>query len=86
MPQVPCTACGYCEKGCVQKVAIPGIFRAMNNYMIYGNKEGAEGNYAWETREGGLASKCIQCGACEDVCPQHIKITKELVKAKELFE
>lgn len=86
MPQVPCTACGYCEKGCVQKVAIPGIFRAMNNYMIYGNKEGAEGNYAWETREGGLASKCIQCGACEDVCPQHIKITKELVRAKELFE
>lgn len=86
MPQVPCTACGYCEKGCVQRVAIPGIFRAMNNYMIYGNKEGAEGNYAWETRNGGLASKCIQCGACEDVCPQHIKITEELVKAKEIFE
>ena len=40
MPQVPCTACRYCEKGCPQQIAIPGIFRALNNYMIYGNKEG----------------------------------------------
>lgn len=86
MPQVPCTACRYCEKGCPQQIAIPGIFRALNNYMIYGNKEGAEGNYEWETREGGVASKCIECGSCEDVCPQHIKIIKELKKAKEMFE
>lgn len=86
MPQVPCTACRYCEKGCPQQVAIPGIFRALNNYMIYGNKEGAEGNYAFETRAGGVASKCIECGSCEDVCPQHIGIIKELKKAKEVFE
>ena len=86
MPQVPCTACRYCEKGCPQGIAIPGIFRAVNNYMIYGNKEGAEGNYSWETREGGVASKCIECGNCEDVCPQHIQIIEELKKAKDLFE
>ena len=86
MPHIPCTACRYCEKGCPQSVAIPGIFRAMNTYMIYGHKEGAEGNYSWETREGGVASKCIECGNCEDVCPQHISIIKELKKARELFE
>lgn len=86
MPQIPCTSCRYCEKGCPQGVAVPGIFRAVNNLMIYGNRKGAEGNYAWETREGGLASRCIKCGSCEAVCPQHISIMEELEKAKELFE
>ena len=86
MPNVPCTGCQYCVKGCPQEVAIPGIFRAMNNQMIYGNVEGAKGNYAWETSKGGVASKCIGCGACEAVCPQHIKIVDELKKAVEMFE
>ena len=32
------------------------------------------------------ASECIQCGACEEVCPQHIGIREELEKAAELFK
>lgn len=86
LPQVPCTACGYCTKGCPQGIAIPGIFRAMNNYLMYNNLTGALGNYAWETREGGIASKCVACGQCEEVCPQHIKIIAELKRAAEKLE
>ena len=86
MPQVPCTDCRYCVKGCPQGVAIPGIFKAMNNEFIYGNTAGAKGNYGFATMGGGLASKCIDCGACEEVCPQHIKIVDELKKAVEMFE
>ena len=26
---------------------------------------------------------CIKCGACEGVCPQHIKIREELEKVAE---
>ena len=86
MPQVPCTDCRYCVKGCPQGVAIPGIFKAMNNQFIYGNAAGAKGNYSFATIDGGMASKCIGCGACEEVCPQHIKIMDQLKKAVEMFE
>lgn len=86
MPHVPCTDCRYCVKGCPQEVAIPGIFRAMNNQLVYGNVEGAKGNFAWETKGVHVPSKCIECGACEAVCPQHIKIIDQLKKAVEMFE
>jgi len=85
LPHIPCTGCRYCVKGCPQEIAIPGIFRAMNNYLLYANLPGARGNYAWETRLGGTADKCVECGRCMEVCPQHIRIPDELKKARELL-
>ena len=32
------------------------------------------------------ASDCIECGACEDVCPQHLPIRKLLKQAAAQFE
>jgi predicted aldo/keto reductase-like oxidoreductase len=84
--QIPCTACQYCVKGCPMQIAIPGIFKAMNNYLLYNNLAGAKGNYGFATRLGGKASKCIACGQCEQVCPQHIAIIEELSKAAKLLE
>ncbi len=86
IPSIPCTGCNYCVKGCPVSVAIPGIFRAINTYQIYNNLNSAKGNYSWATYEGGLASKCIECGQCESVCPQHISIIEELKRAVEIFE
>lgn len=86
IPHIPCTSCRYCVKGCPQGIPIPGVFKAVNNYLIYNNLRGAKGNYAFATRDGGLASTCIQCGQCESVCPQHIHIIEELRRAVELLE
>lgn len=86
IPHIPCTSCRYCVKGCPQEIPIPGVFKAMNNYLIHNNLRGAKGNYAFATRDGGLASGCIQCGQCESVCPQHIHIIEELQRAVKLLE
>ncbi|MCH3918560.1 MAG: aldo/keto reductase [Spirochaetia bacterium] len=86
VPKVPCTDCRYCREGCPQGIDIPGIFSAMNNFMVFDNLKGAKGSYSWATRKGSKASSCIACGQCESVCPQHIPIIEELKKATVLFE
>jgi predicted aldo/keto reductase-like oxidoreductase len=36
--------------------------------------------------ENERASACIECGICEEHCPQNIPIIQELKKVKELYE
>ena len=87
-PTVPCTSCQYCLKNCPQNVAINGTFTAINIYKTFANLASAKGSYGWNTSGCGRAkaSECIECGACEEVCPQHINIREELKKAAEILE
>ena len=85
-PRVACSFCRYCTAGCPKSIEIPGIMRALNMYMIYGDLKAARGNYGWETRDGRNASQCIECGQCEAACPQQLDIIKQLHRAAELFE
>jgi uncharacterized protein len=86
IPTIPCTACKYCVEGCPQKINIPEIFNGYKGYQIYQNLDSSKGFYGWVTREGGKASDCIACGACETHCPQHIEIIHSLQKVAGLFE
>ena len=86
IPTIPCTACAYCMKDCPANIAIFDTFRAVNNYRLYTNLEASKARYERATKEKGKASACIDCGQCEEVCPQRIAIRAELKAAAELFE
>lgn len=85
LPVIPCTDCRYCLKGCPEGVRIPVALASLNMLIAFGDEYRAQENYDWNA-EGGEASKCIGCGACEEVCPQHIAIVSELKKAAAKFE
>jgi predicted aldo/keto reductase-like oxidoreductase len=85
-PNIPCTDCRYCIKGCPEKINIPLILSAMNTNLVFGNLESAKGDYGWALANGNKASACTECGQCETACPQHIQITDELKHAAALLE
>ncbi|MBR2695891.1 MAG: aldo/keto reductase [Parasporobacterium sp.] len=86
-PVIPCTTCNYCAKVCPQDIGISGSFTAMNVLTLYGNKQFAENQMGFLVKAQGraTANECIQCGACEEACPQHIEIREELQKVCEAF-
>jgi hypothetical protein len=76
-----CTGCRYCMP-CPQGVDIPKIFELMNLHRVYGQTEAAKRNYQhlgleWD-KDSLPVSSCIECGACEEKCPQGIEIRKRL--------
>ncbi len=84
--KVGCTGCGYCMP-CPKNVDIPGTFSAYNRRYSEGKFWGLV-DYAMSTairKNSTAASNCIGCGKCEQHCPQHIEIRKNLKEAvKEL--
>lgn len=85
IPLIPCTTCNYCAKVCPMKIGISGSFTAMNYLTLYKDKALAKHQEEWLVGGHGLkrASECIKCGKCEQACPQHISIRKELEKVAE---
>ncbi|MBN2222608.1 MAG: 4Fe-4S dicluster domain-containing protein, partial [Vallitaleaceae bacterium] len=83
---IPCTACRYCVDDCPAHINIPEILATYNTYKIYQEFNASKGHYNWVTSNGGKASDCIACGACEGHCPQHIAIIDSLAEIARVFE
>ena len=84
LPLVACTGCRYCTEGCPMQINIPGVFRCVNDKIKFPNRP--QSRYGWITKDGGKASDCIECGACEEICPQHLPIRDLLKQAAAQFE
>lgn len=85
--KVGCTGCGYCMP-CPKNVDIPGTFSAYNKLYADG-KWTAYKEYGMCTlfrKDSTSASNCVGCGKCEQHCPQHIEIRKQLENARKELE
>ena len=88
MGAIPCTQCRYCieENHCPMEIRIPKLFRAYNSMVLFGRVD------PWEAYDkvigdgSGKPGSCIECGMCEEVCPQHLEIRDLLKKVAEKFE
>jgi predicted aldo/keto reductase-like oxidoreductase len=81
---IGCTKCLYCQP-CPQSVLIPDIIEILNeNYTS--SREVAKKSYLDSIPKEGRASKCIQCGVCEEQCPQGLPIMNLMRTAARGYE
>jgi len=70
-----CSACGYCQP-CPYGVQIPELLAALNASSMWESTDRWLTGYALIT---GKADACVDCGRCEQMCPQGLPI-RELLK------
>ncbi|MBR4706487.1 MAG: aldo/keto reductase [Pseudobutyrivibrio sp.] len=79
---VGCTGCRYCMP-CPKGVDIPALFRCYNMTALE-SKSAARFEYAQTVglkEQPAFATQCIECGKCEQHCPQSIPIREKLKEA-----
>ena len=83
--QVACTGCQYCVDGCPAGIQIPDLFTCLNAKRVF-HDPGADALYKTHTENAGKASACVDCGQCEEACPQHLPIRQLLKLTAKIFE
>ncbi|MBE6686075.1 MAG: 4Fe-4S dicluster domain-containing protein [Ruminococcaceae bacterium] len=82
---IPCTACNYCTDSCPMNIPIPDFFSCLNAKKRF-NTWNSNYYYGIYTQRDAKASDCIECGACEALCPQHLNIRYLLKDVAKEFE
>ncbi len=79
---LPCTSCRYCTAHCPKELDIPWLIELYNEHIYSGG--GFIAPMALDALpEDKMPSACLGCRACEDVCPQNIKISEMMTKFTE---
>lgn len=81
LAELYCTGCNYCMP-CPKGINIPLNFQLMNYHRVYGLTEYARSEYSKigivEWLKGKKAEECVECGVCEEKCPQKLEIRRQL--------
>lgn len=80
-----CTGCKYCMP-CPVGVNIPGNFYMWNEFGMYDDAKTFISRSTNNIKNDTFVNKCIKCGKCEKVCPQHLHIRKDLEKINLEYE
>jgi uncharacterized protein len=84
-----CTGCRYCEV-CSNDFSPSKLMQALRNAKLYsvGEKDMKSWIYSAYTHDlmpEELLNRCIECGQCEEKCPQKLTIVKEIKNMKQVF-
>ncbi len=79
---LPCTSCRYCTSHCPMELDIPWLIELYNEHVYSGG--GFIAPMAMDAlEENKMPSACLNCKACEAVCPQNIKISEMMADFTE---
>ena len=79
---IPCTACGYCMP-CPQGIDIPGLIAVYNQFSAVATEKITVRDYFSRSV---TAESCVQCGSCEEKCPQKISIAQLMQTTSARFD
>jgi len=80
--RVECSACGYCMP-CPSGINIPQCLSYLNQAAMLNDITNVQGQYYFMLKDTEHASKCLECGLCEEMCSQKITIREKLKEVKQ---
>jgi uncharacterized protein len=82
--KVNCSACGYCMP-CPSGINIPQCFSYLNQAAMLNDISNVQNQYYFMLNDKELASNCLECGLCEELCSQKLPVRKLLKEVKNTF-
>lgn len=80
--RVNCTACRYCMP-CPNNVNIPELFGIYNEAAMFETWEPMKKRYQDIQGKKASVDYCLECGVCEEACPQFILIPERLLEVQK---
>lgn len=85
---IACTGCAYCMAKCPLGIQIPQLFNVYNEDRLEGTFSGKDEHIKeyLELTEKSDPLKCLKCGECESICPQHLPVRAYLETVTDYFK